>query len=562
MPGERTPAEKVFDQLSSAPIQHPASARLFADWLLQAGDVVTVTSGNEAYQVPVYNMEMTWKGSPIVEVDATGSKERPPLPALARRSYGGSRAQAEMEEDLDGISSQLVQQNDKIGLVVTETSGGNVIRAASIMAAINDDESSVTIDADKIEIYGTLITQTQQGWSISAASGLFGSITMADAGSISGAGSIVSDAIYSDNIYADNEVDRYCLEKDAMGTIRVVDAGSNQYKIQKQTVDATGTATWTDIPNTTFSRAATASVRGIWSGGTFTVSATDGAISPSTVETTIYGVTTNGAVSKQTLAGMINVPVKVVADVPEGGDYDDGTTVKTQTLGVSVGALLKGGESYSTNGTKNPPSGYIGFSSVSVNVTLNDPTWNEATGALPSSRTYTVKASTGDSKSQTLYLTADSGSLTAYMRMSSTTGTQLARVTCNDSNLTAANIKSGVEIFGVTGTHAGAETVTLNNPTWSTYSGTGYPTHRTYTVEASNGASKSQDVLLYNNGMWSSGETTVYMSHDTTGTSNRIAALKVSMPSTASWNSSRTGQSNLRVTCTVGGKSYTSDFGI
>ena len=50
------------------------------------------------------------------------------------------------------MSSEITQLADKISLVVTSTSGGNVIDSASIIAAINDDTSSVSINAGKIDL--------------------------------------------------------------------------------------------------------------------------------------------------------------------------------------------------------------------------------------------------------------------------------------------------------------------------------------------------------------------------------------------------------------------------
>lgn len=50
------------------------------------------------------------------------------------------------------MSSEITQLADKISLVVTSTSGENVIDSASIIAAINGDTSSVTINAGKIDL--------------------------------------------------------------------------------------------------------------------------------------------------------------------------------------------------------------------------------------------------------------------------------------------------------------------------------------------------------------------------------------------------------------------------
>lgn len=348
------------------------------------------------------------------------------------------------------LSSRITQTDNKIGLVVEERSGGNVIRAASIMTAINDDTSSVRIDADKIEIYGTLITQNQQGWFISAVSGSFGNITMVDAGSISGAGSISSDAVYSDDIYASNEVDRYCLEKDAIGTIRVVDAGNNQYKIQKQTVDETGTTTWTDIPNTTFSRATTLSDG--WSGDTYTVTATQNGSQVGRKSTKVYLTHSPGGANYSNFDAMVY--------------HDDYSVAGNLVLSTRVYLVDNASQNRvearwgdSATGTVIAAKGY-----TSATVTLNDPTWGTTTTS--ESNTFTVSASNGESKSQTLYLTGSAGSRTVYLRKESTSGVQLARYIVSDSDLTAGNIKSGVNIFGVTGTYTGeTPTISATTPT-------------------------------------------------------------------------------------------------
>ena len=50
------------------------------------------------------------------------------------------------------MNSAIEMVNNRIGLLVTETTNGDVINSASIIAAINDDTSSVTIDASKLEL--------------------------------------------------------------------------------------------------------------------------------------------------------------------------------------------------------------------------------------------------------------------------------------------------------------------------------------------------------------------------------------------------------------------------
>lgn len=150
----------ILQSLSSVPAFHPVSAELFSDWRLEPGDMVTMTSGNDTYTVPVYSMDITWNGDAKVTAESTGNQKREPLPAMQRRSYGTSRRMQSQEDRTDGIDARLVENEADIGLVVTRTEDGRVVNVASIVASINEQDgqyqSVVRIDADKININGDL----------------------------------------------------------------------------------------------------------------------------------------------------------------------------------------------------------------------------------------------------------------------------------------------------------------------------------------------------------------------------------------------------------------------
>ena len=97
-----TAATNIYNRLLSAPTFHPASADLFTDWNMQAGDVVTVMSDSDSYQVPIYNMKLKWTGAPKVEVESTGNPEREPLPAIKRREYSANSSNYKEQKSLRG----------------------------------------------------------------------------------------------------------------------------------------------------------------------------------------------------------------------------------------------------------------------------------------------------------------------------------------------------------------------------------------------------------------------------------------------------------------------------
>ena len=66
------------------------------------------------------------------------------------------------------MSSRISAQADKIALVVEETNGKAVVKSAAIIAAINGDTSSVTIDADKVNIKGAVTAEYIEALGITA----------------------------------------------------------------------------------------------------------------------------------------------------------------------------------------------------------------------------------------------------------------------------------------------------------------------------------------------------------------------------------------------------------
>lgn len=181
----------IYNRLAAAPTFHPADVRLLPDdWALEAGDVVTVSEGDDSYNVPIYAMDLDWRGSPQVNIQSTGNQQRDPLAVLSHRQYGaGSGGYGAMKaqetkfkeynthfEQTDTYFSLLATQSEwdemaqaghvtayseirqtasDIALVVVNHS---TINAASIVAAVNNAGSSVTISADKIVLNGETLT--------------------------------------------------------------------------------------------------------------------------------------------------------------------------------------------------------------------------------------------------------------------------------------------------------------------------------------------------------------------------------------------------------------------
>lgn len=112
-------AEKaIYDRLAAAPTFHPASAALFAnDWALDAGDVVAVKSGEDTFSVPIYGMTLDWKGNSMIEIQSTGNEERKPISALKRRQFASGRGGYRQKKEIDGYYQRLIEDHGSMGMI-------------------------------------------------------------------------------------------------------------------------------------------------------------------------------------------------------------------------------------------------------------------------------------------------------------------------------------------------------------------------------------------------------------------------------------------------------------
>lgn len=144
------------------------------------------------------------------------------------------------------LSGQISAQAGKISLVVEEKNGQNVVKAASIVTAINDSGSEILLNADKIKLNGAVTVGSLLGGSSS--------------GQLKVNGSVLAEHYY----LGTGAVPTASIEY-GMYDLRLTQNG-NVYTLQKQIY---ADSEWRDIG--TFSRAT--SLSGAWSGGTYTATA-------------------------------------------------------------------------------------------------------------------------------------------------------------------------------------------------------------------------------------------------------------------------------------------------
>ena len=376
----------IYTRLAAAPLFHPASADLFAsDWTLEPGDVVTVSSGEDDYSVPVFSMNLKWTGDSKVEIASSGNQKREPLPALRRKQYSGSNAAYRQEK---AYYAELHQADSdmgaKIGMVVGTTGGTNYIKTAEIVLAINADNSTdaiihadhVYIDGDT-KLSGKLSIDNQSRLVVSGGAYFSGNTWMV--GSIYQLGPMYAQNNISLNpgcaVYfgsgVDPDISYTHLDGSNVGgliTDLQVTSSGNTYTLQKKTVGSS--SSWTDVGN--FSRAIS-SFSGSWSGNTYTVTAQPQNQGTSVSVQTRFGAENGNyyveayqsdSQSAQGISGTsITYKLARHGTTVRMDDTNDSQIPSTPTYTIPLQS-----KTFTSNGEKTPDSGYVGFSSVTVSV--------------------------------------------------------------------------------------------------------------------------------------------------------------------------------------------------
>ena len=272
-----------------------------------------------------------------------------------------SSIRSEVNSKYDGLSSSITQQKDRIDLVVEKKNGQNVIKAASIVTAVNDSGSSVVISADHIDLDGYVTVSDMEALSL-----LIHEVTTTK---LTTEHLVVNDDIkFAGSLKFSTGTGYYDLT-DPLMAVQIDGPTNNVYKLQyKRSSDST----WQDAQS--FSRAT--SLSGAWSGSTYTVTATpQGNKISATVGTRLYA--SNGsyyfaATRTDSSGNVIDMsPITYKLGL-------SGTTVQvqnssgTQYANSPTYAIPLETKSITSNGTYTPSSGKVGMSSVTVNVPGHD----------------------------------------------------------------------------------------------------------------------------------------------------------------------------------------------
>ncbi|MBR5379332.1 MAG: hypothetical protein IK140_02250 [Clostridia bacterium] len=141
--------QDIYNKLRTAPEFHPASADLFDDFTIEAGDVISVASDSEHYALPVFAQHMVWNGSAMVTVQSQGDKERKPLPVLQRKLFASGRgayvSDRESEEKFKRFDRFIESTDERFSYLMTESEWDDAAQEAHVTM-----QSQVTMTAREL----------------------------------------------------------------------------------------------------------------------------------------------------------------------------------------------------------------------------------------------------------------------------------------------------------------------------------------------------------------------------------------------------------------------------
>lgn len=263
-----------------------------------------------------------------------------------------------------GLAGRITTQENKISLVVEETAGGNVIKAASIVASVNDSGSNVAISADHVSITGSAKLSgsfeiSDGNLRVKKSSVFQGNITLTTSGSYVQAPNFTVNSGGHIRLVGEGYYDITYSGYSALYKDLQIVLNGNTYTLQKKSVSDNN---WVDVGS--FSRAT--SLSGEWSGETYKVTASpqgnqftvpmpmrlNGTTAANDFSAEIYESTAGSTVARKSIYGYLIFTENGASSWVDVNTKRDGTG--TAVARISVGSLYT------------PETSEIGFDQLSI----------------------------------------------------------------------------------------------------------------------------------------------------------------------------------------------------
>lgn len=103
--------QPILNRLNGVPQYHPGSAETFADWTLEAGDIVRLKRMGQNYDTPVMVNTMRWNGQAKSTMEFDGQKERKAISKVSKQKFSGGGGGIQNSKDLYALTQNFDELN-------------------------------------------------------------------------------------------------------------------------------------------------------------------------------------------------------------------------------------------------------------------------------------------------------------------------------------------------------------------------------------------------------------------------------------------------------------------
>lgn len=136
----------IYQRLNGIQDYHPFTANTFADWSLEAGDIVSINRGGDTYSGPTQINTIKWNGQQQVTVEVPGEQTRGPVARMSAETYNSGNGGGNSYRS----GRRRNTKEELIGAKIRENANNIEIEAWNREQADNTFEASLKIQADRI----------------------------------------------------------------------------------------------------------------------------------------------------------------------------------------------------------------------------------------------------------------------------------------------------------------------------------------------------------------------------------------------------------------------------
>lgn len=140
----------LYDRLKAFGSYLPMTIECVGNWLVEAGDIITVAFNGSTYNLPIFCKSYNWNGSCVDTYQATGQTKRTPVSHENQQKLRNGARFHEFIVDIDSLKSRIGDAEGNISTL--EQTATNIILGVTPVGAVDTVGSYIQIGTDTIDI--------------------------------------------------------------------------------------------------------------------------------------------------------------------------------------------------------------------------------------------------------------------------------------------------------------------------------------------------------------------------------------------------------------------------